>query len=78
MTDQVNNLLQEMVAMQHAKLLRVGRQIIPTLTSEDVLQPMDYAELELHPAFRYEEGILAGMQAIQMALRAWQNDLKSS
>lgn len=64
------SLLHEVVEGQRQRLLRLGRQIIPTLTPEDILQPNDYPELEHNPVFRYEEGVLAGMQAIQIALRA--------
>lgn len=67
----VEQLLQEMVSGQQVKLLHCGRRIVPTLTPEDVLQPNDYLELENHPYFRYEEGMLAGIQSVQMALWAW-------
>ncbi len=61
--------MHEMVESQRRALLLLGRRIVPSLTSEDVLQPNDYPELEHHPEFRYEEGVLAGMQTVQMALR---------
>ncbi len=63
-----------MVEGQRTALLKLGRRIVPTLTSEDVLQPNDYPELENHPEFRYEEGVLAGLQTAQMALRALRQD----
>lgn len=63
-------LLQEMIAHQQAKLLACGQQIVPNLTADDMLQPNDFVALEHHPAFRYEEGLLAGLLAAQMALRA--------
>lgn len=63
-------LIEKMREKQQQDLLELGRRIVPTLTSEDVLQPNDYPQLENHPAFRYEEGVLAGIQTIQMALRA--------
>lgn len=62
--------IEEIIEDQKKKLLQCGRRIIPTLTPEDVLQPNDYNELENNPHFRYEEGLLAGMQTIQMMLRA--------
>lgn len=70
----VEKLLTELVEGQHKTLLRLGRRVVPTLTSEDMLQPNDFAELDAHPEFRYEEGILAGMQMVQMALRASRQD----
>lgn len=63
-------LVDSLVEAQAKTLLALGRRIIPTLTPEDVLQPNDYPELENHPHFRYEEGVLAGMQTVLMALRA--------
>ncbi len=66
----IEGLVCEVIEGQHARLLKLGRQMIPTLTSDDILQPNDYPELENSPHFRYEEGILAGMQALQMALQA--------
>lgn len=72
--DQVDQIVTEIVEDQKAKLLRCGRRIIPSLTPEDMLQPNDYPELENHPHFRYEEGILAGLQTIQTALWAHRKD----
>ena len=61
-------MLEEMIEQQRAKLLKLGREIIPHLTSDDILQPNDFPELENHPVFRYEEGILAGLLAAQLGL----------
>ena len=61
--------IQSIVEAQKATLLKLGRRIIPTLTTEDMLQPNDYSELENHPEFRYEEGVLAGVLTVQAALR---------
>jgi hypothetical protein len=66
----IDDLLEEMAEEQRKKLLAYGRRIIPTLTGDDILQPNDFPELEHHPEFRYEEGLLAGLQAAQMAIRA--------
>lgn len=74
--DLIDKMIEEMVEAQKKTLLTCGRRIIPTLTPEDMLQPNDYLELEGHPHFRYEEGILAGLQSSQSALRALQRDLE--
>lgn len=67
----VEVLFEEMVEHQRKKLLEFGRRIIPSLTMDDLLQPNDYPELEFHPLFRYEEGVLEGLLTAQMAfLRA--------
>lgn len=65
--DHLTELLNELIEAQKKTLLKTGRRIIPTLTPEDMLQPNDYESLENNAHFRYEEGILAGMQSVQMA-----------
>lgn len=67
-------LMNELVEGQKKALLSCGRRLISHLTSDDILQPNDFPLLERDPHFRYEEGILAGMQAMQMALRSRQID----
>ena len=61
-------LLGELIELQEKTLFETGRRIVPHLTKEDLLQPNDFPELEYHPHFRYEEGILDGLQVAQMAL----------
>lgn len=67
---EVDLLLKELVEMQELRLLKCGRRIIPSLTTDDILQPNDFQELEHHPIFRYEEGVLEGVRTVQMALWA--------
>ncbi len=66
----VEALLQEMIAQQKESLLVCGQRVIPNLTTDDMLQPNDYQELEENPHFRYQEGILAGLQSAQISLLA--------
>ena len=54
-------LFESLVEAQKAKVLACAQRIIPTITPEDLLQPNDFPELEFHPHFRYEEGILEGL-----------------
>jgi len=68
--EEIDRLLEEIAEGQRRKLLAFGRRIIPQLTSDDVLQPNDFPLLDHHPEFRYEEGMLAGLQAAQIAIRA--------
>lgn len=68
--NEMERVIDEIAEGQKRTVLILGRRIVPTLTTEDVLQPNDYPELENHPEFRYEEGVLAGIQTVQMALRA--------
>ena len=71
----VESLLEELITFQKKKLLQCGQQIVPNVTEDDLLQPNDFIKLENHPVFRYEEGILNGLQTTQMALIALKKDL---
>ncbi len=67
---EVQELIDEMAELQHRRLLECARRIVPYLTEDDLLQPNDFPELENHPHFRYEEGILEGIRGVQIAVRA--------
>lgn len=67
-------MIEEMIARQGKELLDCARRILPFVTNDDLLQPNDYPELENHAHFRYEEGVLAGMQTVRMAIIAMQRD----
>jgi hypothetical protein len=67
---QVDRLLEEMIAQQRAKVLALAQRVVPSLTSEDVLNPDGYPELAEHGPFNYEDGQLAGLISCQMAIRA--------
>ncbi len=68
--EQIERLTEEIKDSQHLRLLQCGQRLIPHLTDEDLLQPNDFPLLENHPYFRYEEGVLAGIQTLQMAIWA--------
>lgn len=68
--EHIEGVLNEIVDNQRLKLIALGRRIVPCLTEDDLLQPNDFPELENHPEFRYEEGILEGVQSVRMALLA--------
>ena len=70
MKDQLLVLFDELIESQEQKLLSLASSIIPNITSDDLLQPNDYPELENHPYFRYEEGVLKGIHAAKMAVLA--------
>jgi hypothetical protein len=63
-------LFNKMSEQQRVKVLRLAREAVPYISSEDVMNPNDYPELKAHPTFDYEDGILAGIIAAQIALRA--------
>ena len=62
--------LQEMIEFQREKLLKLAREILPDLTPEDLRNPQDFPELIKDPLFNYEDGLLAGYLAVQIALRS--------
>lgn len=74
--EKIEKLLDELIQGQQNQLLACGRRIVPNLTTDDILQPNDFSELENHPYFRYEEGCLAGMLSVQMALRVQKKTLE--
>lgn len=64
-----DELFEEMISFQNAKVLRLARNFIPHLTGDDVLNPHDYPALKGDPLFNYEEGYAAGLLAAQIAVR---------
>ena len=69
-------LVESLISDQKNRLFTAARRIIPHITQEDLLQPNDFPELEFHPHFRFEEGILDGMQVVRAALQAAKVDLE--
>lgn len=65
-------LLNELIVQQKKTLLSLAQRIAPHVVEDDLLQPNDFPELEHHPAFRYEEGVLHGLESFKMALLALQ------
>jgi hypothetical protein len=63
-------LLDQMISQQRAKVLRLAREAVPNIGPEDVLNPHDFPELKAHPTFEFEDGLLSGLVAAQVALRA--------
>ena len=68
--DPLVDLIEEMIVRQREKVLAVARRIEPTATFDDTLQPHDNPRISANPIFQYEDGILAGLIAAQMAIRA--------
>ena len=67
-------LMQELIDGQKNKLYSSAQRIVPQITQDDLMQPNDFPELEFHPHFRYEEGILDGLQVAYTALLAQTKD----
>ncbi len=70
MKNEILDLFEQLIQAQKAKLLKTARRIVPHVTDDDLLQPNDFPALENHPHFRYEEGILDGLQVAQTAVFA--------
>ena len=62
--------LQKMIEFQREKLLKLAREILPDLTPEDLRNPQDFPELIKDPFFNYEDGLLTGYLAVQIAMRS--------
>ncbi|MBI5273789.1 MAG: hypothetical protein HY860_01900 [Chlamydiales bacterium] len=65
------SLFEEMIKQQKERLLCCANHINPYVTAEDIMQPNDFPELENHPYFRYEEGVLEGLQSAYAAWMAY-------
>ena len=63
-------LLEQMISQQRAKVLRLAREAVPNIGPEDVLNPHAFPELKAPPTFEFEDGLLSGLVAAQVALRA--------
>ncbi len=64
---EILTLMRELIEQQRKVVLSSAHRIVPGLTEDDLLQPNDFPELEMHPHFRHEEGILDGLQIAQAA-----------
>ena len=64
----MQEIFNEMICHQEKKLLQIANEILPNVTSDDILQPFDFPLLEQNPHFRYEEGFLKGLYAAQFAI----------
>lgn len=67
--------LDHLVALQQEKMRAMALAILPYLTDDDLLQPNDFPELEHHPYFRHEEGLLEGIMSARALVRALSSDL---
>ena len=70
----MEELFDEMVVAQKKRLLELAVAILPNVTADDIMQPNDFPELEGHPEFRYEEGVLEGVLTARMAYLAKKKD----
>ena len=69
-TDEIDAVLDELIAYQRKRVVERARRINPRLTEDDLKNPIDFPELAAHAEWNYEDGILAGYCSTQIALRA--------
>jgi hypothetical protein len=67
---EAESLLSGMIDHQRGKLVKRAREVMPECTFEDVMNPDGVEPLRRDPSFNYEDGILAGLIAAQIAMRA--------
>jgi hypothetical protein len=58
--------------VQTKKVIDLARRLLPNLTAEDIRNPHDFPELDDRD-WQYEDGVLAGIQSVRIALRALRN-----
>jgi hypothetical protein len=63
--------------VQARKVIELARRLLPHLTAEDIRNPHDFPELDDHD-WQYEDGVLAGIQSVRIALRAMRNRVEES
>ena len=63
-------LFDELETQQEKKVLKLAQELRPNVTWDDLLQPQDLPEVASDPTFNYEDGLLAGLKAARMAVRA--------
>jgi ferritin-like protein len=68
--DEIERVLEELIVQQRKRVLEHARRLNPRLTEDDVQQPQDFPELATSAEWNYEDGILAGYQSTQAAVRA--------
>ncbi|WP_437304075.1 hypothetical protein [Sorangium sp. So ce388] len=70
----VFELLAAMEEAQRAKVIDLARRLLPTLTAEDIRNPHDFPDLD-DPDWHFEDGQLAGIEAVRFALRGLASDV---
>ena len=66
-------LLGQMEELHRGKVLELARRILPHLTAEDIRNPHDFPDLA-DPDWHFEDGQLAGIQAVRFALVGLKNE----
>ena len=70
--DEIDREINAIEEVQTKKVIGLARRLLPNLTAEDIRNPHDFPELN-DPDWQYEDGVLAGIQSVRIALRAMKN-----
>jgi hypothetical protein len=70
LAEELDALFVELIEHQRRRVLAEAQRREPSLTEDDVAQPHDHPALAEDAAWHYEDGVLAGYRAAQMAVRA--------
>lgn len=64
----LERLLDEMVAQQRRKAWALANRIQPGLSEDDLRDPHSFPAVSSRPEFAFEDGIVAGLVAAQVAI----------
>lgn len=62
-------ILDDLAKGQLERVAKLARRINSRLTPDDLMSPQDFPELANDPDFNYQDGVLAGIEAVRAALR---------
>ena len=66
---QLEVLFEQLIVQQRRRVAELARRLDPRLTDDDLLSPVDIPALVASPEWNYEDGVLHGFVAAQMAVR---------
>jgi hypothetical protein len=65
----LETLFEQLITQQRRRVADLARRLNARLTDDDLLSPADVPELAQSPEWNYEDGVLHGFLAAQMAVR---------
>ena len=67
--EKLENEISNVMQHQQMRVQRVAHSLNPRLTTDDLLQPHDFPELQNSAEWNYEDGVLAGLRSAQILIR---------
>ncbi len=64
----IERLMEEMIEQQRSKVVMIANRIQPGLSDDDLRDPHSFPQVSSRPEFAYEDGLLAGLIAAQVAV----------